>query len=155
MAYRKIQVLALIGNPIQQQLILLPMIIVYEYIPAITLVSLIRTSWSRATLHVAILFLIICLNVVLTNNTILNGFAEVYKESKRFKRTVKKSIMRRVWATRMVSRKKEMDWMMKFVRSCSVIKIKFGSLNFVEEFTPLLCIAFTIETTVNLLLLTE
>lgn len=41
----------------------------------------------------------------------------------------------------------------KFYKSCSNIKVKFGSLNYIERLTPLKCMAFSLDLTVNLLLL--
>ncbi len=44
-------------------------------------------------------------------------------------------------------------WEHRFYRSCSALKILIGSTNFVDELTPLNCLNFSIDCTVNLLLL--
>lgn len=43
----------------------------------------------------------------------------------------------------------------KIWRSCDKIKVKFGDSNFLEELTPLRCLDFSVDMTVQLLLLSS
>lgn len=47
---------------------------------------------------------------------------------------------------------KENRWVVRFWRSCRIVKIKFGDNNFLESLTPLRCLDFAVGITVQILL---
>ncbi len=49
--------------------------------------------------------------------------------------------------------RKERKWARRYWKSCNVIKIKFGESNFLEELTPLKSLHFSLDLTVQFLLL--
>lgn len=96
--------------------------------------------------------LVIAFIIVVTATSSLlfcvGGFSEVHQES----RLSFENISRRISKLRI---RKERKWAERFVKSCGLIKIKFGGNNFVEELTPLNCLSHATQLAVQILLYTR
>ncbi len=93
-----------------------------------------------ATFMVTVVDAIICILVI------LGGIVSVYIKSKVTLQATKRLGFG-------ISCKRSRNWMRRFFRSCDVIKIKFGDNNFLEELTPFKCLDFSLNLTVQFLLL--
>lgn len=99
-----------------------------------------------------------CVFVVVTS---VRGMAGVYSESVKVTSKFKKSFgvicgggcrnLTKVgcgYAERLI----KMKWKQRFYKSCSLVKIRFASTNFVDRLTPLACVDLANELTLEWLL---
>lgn len=144
--YRHIQILVNLFNDIQQK-VLVPSMIAGSVIgQGVSLAFLINTPSTSESFPVLIVMAIVCVDTALLLIFCLRGFAEVHVESRGALRNIKSTIM-------LLHGRMQMKWMRRFLKSCGIIKMKFGSNNFVEMLTPLNCICQAAQVTVQILLL--
>lgn len=103
-------------------------------------------NWNSANLIALFVFSSCCTNGFLIVMICLGGMVADRKESKKVLLENKMTNGKNC-AEGKVSR--------KFWRSCAIIKIKFGSQNYVEELKPLNCLDFSIGLVMQFLLLGE
>lgn len=147
--YRKLQLLNILGNQTEQ------------YALAVVISgSILTLSSSFATLvrlaavakdnnwMMKSVFGIAAVDAGVTMLVVLGGMVGAYLDSKRMLERIRGMEFndKRV---KLVERR----WMKRFLRSCTLIKIKFGGSNFIEELTPVKCLDFAVQMTVQLLLL--
>lgn len=144
--YRHIQLIANLCNEIQQK-ILIPTIIAGATISVgVSTAILVHTSINLTNLPLILSISMICVNAALVLLFCLGGMADVYKESILIFRQVKA----RVFGATGRKNKKLTE---TFVKSCSILKIKFGGNNFVEALTPLNCLSHGMQLAVQILLI--
>lgn len=144
--YRHIEVIASICNKIQQRT-QLPTIIAGSIVTlGVSLAFLVQTPATPDNASLLVLMLLASVNTTFFLLFCLGSLAQVYKESVAALESIRLQLPK-------VSEVNERRWLRKFIRSCAVIKMKFGGNNFVEELTPLNCISHAIDLSVQILLL--
>lgn len=150
--YRQLQILGKLSNDIQKGMVTL-LFVVATLIQPFSIVNLLTTHWSKNGLSFAT-----CFSVTIVMQSFLifigygGGLAGIYRESKVALRTISNRILHR--NGRRTSRCTR-ALQLKILKTCTYIKIRFGSLNYVEELTPLKCLDLCNQLTINLLLLTK
>ncbi len=135
-------------------------------IAATILISLCSTAvvglpWIPENTIPLLMFSTIGIDCTLAVVTSVGGMAGVYTESVMVTRKLQKSVgiiggggyrcfskVGRGYAVGSL----EMKWKQRFYRSCAPLKIRFGSINFVDRLTPLACVDFSNGLTMQLLL---
>lgn len=93
------------------------------------------------------LLVLITLVCVLVLIFLLGGMAELHSESEKF-----------LWSIKHLSKltkRSNKRLLKRFRKSCWKITAKFASISYIESLTPLHCIGFSIELTMELLLMTN
>lgn len=144
--YRYVQLLANLSNDIQQKGIIPGPLVECTILSGVGLAFLVQTSVSTKNLPFLIVLAFGCFDCVLFLLLCLGTFAMIYKESRI---TLEKIRLNAACITP----RKERRWTRRFLRSCEVLKIKFGGNNFVEELTPLNCLSHALQICVQTLLL--
>ncbi len=160
--YRSIQILACIANEIQQKVFVSTVVIAATIMTSICTTTVVKLPWTSGNIMPLLMFSIVGVNCVLAIVTSVGGMASVYTESVKVTRKLQKSIgiiggggyrtfvnVNRVCMGRWL----EIKWKQRFYRSCVPIKIRFGSINFVDRLTPLACLDLANGVTLQLLLL--
>lgn len=148
--YRRIQIIANLGNEIQKELVTL-FILASVLIQPFCIVYLVTADLSENGISLASFF-----SVSLLTQSILvllvygGGLAGIFEESK----ATLKSINDRIFNSN-GSSSREKRFQQKMLKSCTYLKIRFGSFNYVEGLTPLKCLDFCNQITINVLLLTN
>ncbi len=145
MIFRSMQLLTGLINELQAGSLIPVIVSLTTLISAFALSTLVKGSNSDM-LFVATLFLLLadCCLVVLV---ILGQMAIMHSRS----RTILDTMKRR---TTVFLSALDRKWEQRFYRSCSYLKFMIGSVNFVDELTPLNCLQFSVTLSVNVLLLT-
>lgn len=144
--YRQIEVIANLCNEIQQKA-QLPTIIAGSIATlSISMAFLVQTPATQQNIPPLLLMLLAGANASLFLIFCVSGLAQVYRESSKALEDIKLYLAK-------ASQIRERRWLKRFVKSCGIIKMKFGGNNFVEELTPLSCISHAIELSVQILLL--
>lgn len=146
-AFRQIQVLVTLANNISQESALTSLIIAGIAGISTGLAMLIRIPWTSDNIIKLFIFMCCTINGFLILLVCLGGMVAVHRESKHLLQKTKR--------THHYTGKSQMERKMyrKFWRCCAVTKIKFGGTNYVEELTPVNCLNFSINVTVQFLLL--
>lgn len=151
--YRQIQLLGNLNNLIQQRIMTTSMLINGIVCHAFCLTGAILTTKNyvgkQSTISLTF-FLTIAIDCLLMIIVMFGGLSNVFKESKISSYKMKQ--LSCDWKDKGVSRITQ-SWQIRFFWSCSPVKVKFGSTNFVEELTPLNAINFSLGLVVQLLLL--
>ncbi len=146
--YREIQILNSLYNEVQKHL--LGILIVGAIFCVTTNLTLLIKSLNGSILEVSYIIMSTSILAVLNSGAamllVLSAFVSVHKKSKQLLQDVKGL---ECLETSRASRR----WARKYWRSCEKIKIKFGDYNFVEELTPIRCLDFTANITVQMLIL--
>lgn len=148
--YRRVQILAQAGNALQQKSLVTVIVVGAILVQSICMTFLIRGKWTIGTgfaMGESVLHVGNCVSILLMYT---GGLASIYGESKDLLQKRFKEAMAKQGQSRRMTR-----YVRRFIKSCPLIKIKFGSLNFFDELTPLKCIDFANHLTVNTLLLTS
>lgn len=141
-AYRSIQILALLANQIQQRVFMIILILAGTLVQSLSATTLIKLPWSAENLIAVIVFSVVFSNCALVVVVTVGGFAEIHSKSGSTIHLVKQ-------------RNENIQWRKRFYKSCIPIKIKFGSINFIERQTPLVCIDYANALTLQLLLISQ
>lgn len=153
--YRQIHILAKLGNDVQQMTLTVGTIALGIISQPISLVALIRLQYSASTLIPFMFVGLTFLETVLFMVVCVGGWSGsgIYQESKVLLRAYNRHIVEFTAIGEWTGNRNR--WAQRFIKSCQLIKIRFGSLNFIEERTPLNCLDFANNLTVELLLLTK
>lgn len=149
--HREIQLLSDLNNYIQQW----PVVTLYMVVAIVqhgfSVCGLIRIiKQPNADIVGIFLFSVIVMDTFLVIVVAFGGMSKVIEDSRKMIHESK----RHLFACCGVSCA-ERRWVRQFMRSCPIIKIKFGSNNFVEALTPLNCLSSALEIAVQLLLLDD
>ncbi len=142
--YRELQLLNIFCNIVQQSCLGLGIAAAIFIISASValLVRIENNFLIKLTLGIAAIDSLVCLLLV------VSGMTSVHKKSKKILKSV--YILQK---QRTIMSKSILMWSRKFWISCDCIKIKFGEMNYLEELTPLKCFDFSLNLTVQILLL--
>lgn len=148
--YRELQLLSMLCNSVQQNLIgsLIVAAIIAISIDVGFLVQLNQIMGNQSHFLVTALLVLSFADCFAIQMVLLGGMVSVCAESKKVLREAKNmkgisvSGQQKLLVTKM--------W-----RSCDKIKMKFSDNNFLEELTPLRCFDFSVDMTVNFLLLSR
>ncbi|CAL8140077.1 unnamed protein product [Orchesella dallaii] len=151
--HREIQVMATIFNKIQQGSLMTVAIVQPVILLALCSFTLLKTPWNGDTVGVLAQFSLIVFDTALVVMVTLGGMAKVHNASKEAIDAMKQNVNCMANSSNNFVTMKGFKWQRKFVESCSPIKVKFGTDNFVEDDTPLNCISQAFDLTVQLLLL--
>lgn len=150
--YRELQVLSTLQTHIQAGPLMAILIAAVSMAMSMTLVILIRFPWTSENLAVIVVSGYLLGACAVAIIFVIGGQAGVWSESARFFGNLDKLMVDRL-VKRQFTRW-ELKWQQRFWRSCrNLIKVRFGSNNFVEEQTPLNCLSCAVSLTVQLLLL--
>lgn len=81
---------------------------------------------------------------------LLGGMAEIYQQS-----CASFNMFRKCMALKYKENQKDVKWQTKFFRSCGYMKVKFGSINFIDNCTALVCMDFANNLSLQLLLISK
>ncbi|CAL8129412.1 unnamed protein product [Orchesella dallaii] len=151
--HMEVQVMATVFNEIQQGSLMMAAIVQPVILLAICSFTLLKTPWNGNTIGALGLFLLAVIDTVLVLSVTLGGMAKVHNASKEAIEVMKRFVDISSNDTKKIIPTKKIKLHRKFVESCSPIKIKFGTNNFVENDTPLNCIRHAFDLTVQLILL--
>lgn len=144
--YRHVQLLTNLSNSIQQKGIIPGLLVECTTVSGVILAFLVQTPASSENLLVLLTLTLTCVDCVLFILLCLGTLAIVYKESRVTCEKIRLDLASIVdW--------NERKWTQKFLKSCSVLKMKLGGSNFVEELTPLNCLDNALQIAVQILLL--
>lgn len=148
--YRHIQLLTAINNDIQQKTLLSLVISCAITIQALGMTSFVNLKWNYDNadgILIAAILVTAGLGLIMV---FLSGVASIYKTSikvvDRLTCQLAKSKFR-------LYTRREYQQRCILLRSCAPVKIRFGSINFVDQLTPLNCMEWANDVTVQLLLL--
>ncbi len=149
--YREIYIINIFCNSVQQKFlkVLMGLAIIILSISLNLLVMLInRSSHEDTNLLIVAFFGLVVVECVFVVLIIFEGMVGVYKESKRKLRICKSLV---------VTYKSVRDrrWLRRYLKSCNVLKIKFGDGNFFEELTLLRCLDLALNLSIQLILLSR
>lgn len=153
--YRKLQVLALLMNEIQAYGItdnLIFIVVVAQTVGLCTLINLFQngintiSAWFLLTLYVVDTF-----NTTIFIVVIFGIMADVWELSNEAVNNL--AIFTRVKYTDAKITRSEFKMKQIAYQSFNTIKVKFGSLNCLDRLTPLTCLRFVNELTINILLI--
>lgn len=145
-AYRTLYILGLLQNEIQKdplsQVIATALII----LQSVSTSTLIRVK-SKSGIVFTIVLGLISMDTIIALIFILGVMAQVYTQSKDSLRNCKRALT--------YNFRIKPKWTQRFLISCAPIKVRFGSINFIDRMTPLNCVNFANNLTVQLLLVSE
>lgn len=126
-------------------------VVVFGGIPiaAISMATLIRLQATKETMVLLGLLAVLVPNSLMALLVLLGGMAELATESGNCTKQIRRSVEH--WQHSKTERK-------HLYRSCSTlttINVRFGSLNFIESVTPLKCIDYANQLTIQVLLLAQ
>lgn len=168
-----LQVLGTLMNEIQQKAMVTSIITCAIWIHCLALNVLIKMPNGHGDLIFFFVFLFLTVEAWGAVSVCVGGWSQVYiqseKNSQHFARNLAKTKMparclKQGNAFKQVAsvvassnmeagRRRYVLELKRFYKSCSYVKVKFGSLNFIERLTPLNCMDTSLALTVNLLLI--
>ncbi|CAL8108039.1 unnamed protein product [Orchesella dallaii] len=146
--YRFIQLLNLFLNRILQR-VLISFIAEAILLTALSLVAMVRLDWKSYNMVSLVLAGLLLANSLSFFNISLGGMVGVYTKSAKVLQAAN-----RIARVGRGHSQAERKWLMKFYRSCPLLKMRIGYCNFLDGVTPLVCIDVAINLTVQLLLIT-
>lgn len=150
--YRQVQLLGGLHNDVQSGAIMGVIIAAPLFIIPMGTMITIRFPWTSENLLLLVISGYLTWAATVSGLFIIGGQAGVWKDSNMLVEMVDKLSIKNLISGS--SSRQERKWRKIFWRSCrNLIKVKFGSSNFVEEKTPLNCLNCAISLTVQLLLL--
>lgn len=161
--YRNIQILAKIGNEIQQRSFMMAMVLVAMAFLAGCTPLLIITPFHSDNLMALGTFGVLIFHGYLVVVVFLGGMASIYRKSNEVRRHFyselhvlgggEKTSMEILGRSK--TNHRPFKWKRCFLQSCPLIKIRFGSLYFVDELTPLNIVNLSNDLSVQVLLMTS
>lgn len=148
--YRHIQILTVLNNEVQQKSLMTFVFLCAILCQAVTMTSLVILTWSSENAFSICLFLILNLEAAGAILVYFTGVASVYTVSKSAIDQLKKRLR---FHSKTRYRKSELKQRQKFYESCAPLKIRFGTVNFVDALTPLHSMELANNLTIQLLLL--
>lgn len=146
--YRTLQYLGILVNEILKTSIVTAMMICSIFTQAFSCVLLILMFDSHKTWIEFLMATVILGDSVPILVILVGGLARVWVISSQVLKNVRRHTLIR--STKCITSGKPK---LKFLNSCSCIRVGFGDLNFVDQTTPLNCVDFANNLTVQLLLL--
>lgn len=135
-------------NDIQQKVMVTSVISAGIWVHCLALNVLIKMPDENNNMLFAGIFLFLTLQAAGTISVVVGGWAQVNIQSE----YIFQQLSWKLTESEMHG-KRSVHKLRKFYRSCSYVRVKFGSLNYIERVTPLKCMAISLDLTVNLLLL--
>lgn len=145
LVYRHVQLLANVSNNIQQHAIISAPLVECTIAAGVTLAFLVQTAGTPDNMPALVIMIMACVDSTLFLFLCLGTLAIVYKESRFTLQRIKVNLTN-------IGCRMERRWTRKFLRSCSIIKMKFGENNFVDELTPLNCLSHALQICMQVLL---
>lgn len=155
MIYRSIQYLAGLMNEIQQYILLIVIVGLIFGQSSSTALMIILSTGTGNSFNVLI-FLVIMMECIAATMVVFGGMSITFLESQKCFQELQQDLVERYKMKYNRERKLsalEFKWRKRFYKSCGLITFRFGSLNFVDQRTPLNCVDFANGMTVQLLLL--
>lgn len=148
LVYRQLYILNEISNIILQycMAIFICTLITEFSIVLSTLITLSNGNYEESNWLIIASIVIMCYGGLLCMLALLGGLVSVFKESREVLSSSK------LLETRYECRK-DRKWARRYWKSCSVFKMKFGDNNFLEDLTPLKCLDFSFDLTIQFWLL--
>lgn len=143
--YRYIQLLVDLNNEILQKSVMPVLITGTTLVMGFSLATVVHTPWTLENILVLLLTFAEYMDCFLFQIFCLGGMAGVYKASK-------VAFLNLKCQCGNISAVRNRMWMRRFLKSCTVAKVKFGGNNFVEELTPLNTVGWAINISVQVLL---
>jgi len=147
--FRQLQVLLKLYNWIQQDVMIVVLIFMVQFVFVVSLYALIHLQSGQDGISVPQLLFFSCtlLDTFLAIVVCFGTFAGVHKEAKKTLAFMRETLLPNI---KEKHREKLAD---KYVRSFRVLKVNIGKVNFVEKFTPIVMLKICFEQIVNLLLI--
>lgn len=146
--YRKIQYLSNLMNELQRWRVTGSLVVGIVSCFAVSAASVVRLTWSAENIIAIMLFISSLSTAIAATVCVVGGQANVYKKSN----SVLKLLRKRTVLHCSDKKSKLGKWKHRFYWSCPPIKVGFGSLNFVDQFTPLNILDFGVHLTVQIIL---
>lgn len=146
--YRILQVLGVLMNEIQQKVMVTSVMSAGIWIHCLSLNVLIKMPDGENNILFAGVFLFLTLEGAGCISVVVGGWAQVNIQSENLFQRLNCNLSESA-----MHGERNVHELRKFFRSCAYVKVKFGTLNYIDRLTPLNSIAFSLDLTVNLLLL--
>lgn len=143
--YRTLQVLGILMNEIQQKFLITSLVIAATLILSCGMTVVVQMPFTKGNLLQLSVFLVLMTDSALLLIVILGNMSKVLVQSHRIFEVVRTHM-----TTQKISDRKQME---KFLKSCNFVKVRFGTLNYIDSLTPIKCIDFANDLTVQLLLI--
>ncbi len=145
--YRQLQILNMLSNSVQQRCLgVLIFGVILCLSTSLSLAIVIVKGSSQQSYIVIAMVLIMIINATASILVVFGEMVSVYAKSKEIIQSVKH--LEYTYRSRECRR-----WSRRYWRSCGILKTKFGDNNFLERGTPLRCLDFSFNLTVQFLLL--
>lgn len=157
-SYRKVQLLAVLINDLQRKSMTTELILFDISGQSVCLTSFLRGNWSGSFEHLLVGTALLAFSGItyIIGIIYVSGLASIYVESKKLRKKMGRWVwMGTFWEGSKSKCPREMRRRRAAVRGCPLVKVHFGSLNFVEEQTPLRCLDFANQLSIQMLLLTN
>lgn len=120
-------------------------------IQSISTTMLVKLEWISVNMIPLMVFSVTAVDATLACVVCLGGMAGVFTESTQVMCKLKRHLCSLY--LQHSKKREEARWQRRFLRSCTLIKIRFGGFNYVDQLTPVNCMNFANSLTVQLLLL--
>jgi len=141
LVYNQIKLLLIQHNSIHQSLIVVILVNQAMFVVTVALFLLIG-MYSKLETSQKLLFVVVGLDAILVVVVVLGFLGLVYSSSMETLKIAKEipSLRKHLWTKR-------------YIRSWTPLKIGFGSVNYIDQLTGLVCFDFSVNQTVNLLMM--
>lgn len=138
-------------NEIQQKVVITVIVIAAVVFHTFTLNTLVKMlALANRDLLQLLLILFLAEQALFVEIVVIGGMAQVYWQSQECFIQLKRDLTLEVKGNL-----KELKWKLKFYKSCSMVKVRFGSLNFIDRLTALRCMELSNELTMQVLLVAK
>lgn len=132
-------------NEIQQKIPMSVIVVAGILAQSLSMTTLVKLPWKSDNILSLILYAGVLINCILAMSVTLGGMAGILGQCENTLKNLHSH-------NTLTASRKEQRCRKIFYRSCMAIKVRFGSINFVDQLTPLNCINFANDMTLNLLL---
>lgn len=145
---RHIQYLTILKNEALQSILffLVPMAALVQ---AMVFTNTLRTPLSPENMIQFIAKMLLCFNTISHTLLVYGGQATIYTSSEEGMASVKRHI------SKLLKNRRERLLKRKFYKSCPLLKVKIGAVNFFDQLTPLVMLDQANDLTINFLLLSN
>lgn len=116
------------------------------FVLALSQATLVKLATRPGSFLPLLMFAFLMINCFLAVAVVLGVYAQIYENSMKLKCNM------HINRTSRPTTKRERDYMTRFHRSCSDIKVHLGPINFVDSLTPLTFVDFANDLAIQLLL---
>lgn len=152
--YRILQVLGCLLNDVIQKVwltwLIIATILCLSLSTSMVIQRMHTMSGSTEDVLITLVFSVIAIDYVMLLVFLVGGMAQLMMQSQELRCSWQKYMAKSVYTST-----KHKRWERRFLKSCTNIKVRFGEINYIESETPLSCIDFSTDLTVQFLILSQ